>query len=205
MFTAARTEQATAELRDLGRKGLVRKGTFEGPEATPRELRTLTERGHQLVRARHLVPEDQSIHHGFVKLRDANHDADLYVLYQREAARIEKEGGRTLRVILGYELERKVNRDIAHFGTDARPEIARRHGLRVVGKKIPIPDLRIEYETAEREPGSVTLELVTEHYRGATVAQKVRAGFSLYAPHGGTAHLRRVVDQQALHAEISSL
>jgi hypothetical protein len=198
-----RTEQASAELQDLLRKHLVHKGTFEGPEATPRELLTLTERGHELVRA--VVPEDQGIYHGFVQPRDANHEADLYLLYQKEAARIEKEGGRTLRVILDYELRRKVNRDITHFGTGARLEIARRHGLRVVGNKIPIPDLRIEYETGEGERESVNLELVTENYRGSSLAQKVRAGFSLYAPHGGTAYLRRLLDQQALHAEISSL
>jgi hypothetical protein len=200
-----RTDEASAQFQGLVRKHLVRKGIFEGPEATPRELLTLTERGHQLVRARRLVPEDQAVHHGFLKPRDANHDADLYLLYQKEAARIEQQGGRTLRVVLDYELKRKVNRDIAHFGTDAHREIARRHGLRVIGTKIPIPDLRIEYETGEREPASVDLELVTEHYRGASVAEKVRAGFSLYAPHGGTAHLRRLLDHQALHAEIFSL
>jgi hypothetical protein len=198
-----RTDEASAELRDLVRQHLVRRGIFEGPEASLRELLTLTERGHRLVRT--LVPEEQAVHCGFFKPRDTNHDADLYLLYQKEAARIEKQGGRTLRVVLDYELKRKVNRDIAHFGTDARREIARRHGLRVIGTKIPIPDLRIEYETSEREPASVDLELVTEHYRGASVAEKVRAGFSLYASHGGTAHLRRLLDHQALHAEIFSL
>jgi hypothetical protein len=197
------TEQASAELRDLARKGLVRKETFEGPEATPRELLTLTERGHQLVRA--LVPEHQAVHYGFVQPRDANHDADLYLLYQKEAARIEKAGGRTLRVVLDYELRRDVNRDITHFGTEARLEIARRHGLRVVGNKIPIPDLRIEYETGEGERASVNLEVVTENYRGSSLAEKVRAGFRLYAPHGGTGYLRRMLDQQALHAEIFPL
>jgi DNA-binding MarR family transcriptional regulator len=198
-----RTDEASAALRDLVRRDLVRKGTFEGPEASPRELLTLTEQGHELVRA--LVPEDQEIHHGFTKPREANHDADLYLLYQKETARIEKAGGRTLRVILDYELKRKVNRDLTHFGMDARPEIARRHGLRVVGGKIPIPDLRIEYETGEGERASVNLELVTENYRGPTLAEKVRAGFSLYAPQSARAHLRRVLDHQAPDAEIFSL
>ncbi|MGB9068872.1 MAG: hypothetical protein WCC21_09895 [Candidatus Acidiferrales bacterium] len=198
-----RTDEASAELRDLVRKHLVRRGSFEGLEAAPRDLLTLTERGHQVVRT--LVSEDQAIHYGFVRAREANHDADLYLLYQKEAARIEKEGGRTLRVILDYELARKVNRDIAHFGTESRPEIARRHGLRVIGGKIPVPDLRIEYETSERERAGVNLELVTEHYRGASVAEKVRAGFSLYAPHHGAAYLRRLLNHHALHAEIHSL
>jgi len=200
-----RQDQAGADLQNLIRKGLVRRGTFEGPEATPRELLTLTRRGHRLVRAGRMVPQDQAIYHGFVKPREANHDADLYLLYQKEAARIEKEGGRSLRIVLDYELKRKVNRDIARFGTTARKEIAERHGLRVVRNKIPIPDMSIEYETREGDMARVNLELVTEHYRGRSVAEKVRAGFALYTPHGEADHLRRVLDQQELTAEILSL
>ncbi len=200
-----REDQAGVDVQDLIRKGLVRKGTFEGPEATPRELLTLTRRGHRLVRAGRMVPRAQAIYHGFVKPREANHDADLYLLYQKESARIEKEGGRSLRIVLDYELKRKVNRDIARFGTTARKEIAERHGLRVVRNKIPIPDMRIEYETREGDMARVNLELVTEHYRGRSVAEKVRAGFALYTPHGEADHLRRVLDQQELTAEILSL
>jgi hypothetical protein len=202
---AANKDDAARDLQSLIRQGLVRKGTFNGPELTPRELLTLTRRGHRILRASRVVSDDQAIYHGFVKPREANHDADLYLLYQKEAARIEKEGGRNLRVILDYELKRKINRDIARFGTTARKEIAERHGLRVVRNKIPIPDMRIEYETREGEMDRVNLELVTEHYRGRQVAEKVRAGFSLYTPHGEADHLRRVLDQHELTAEILSL
>jgi hypothetical protein len=202
---AGREELALADIRNLVRKGLVRKGTFQGPEASPRELLTLTKRGHGLVRARRLVREDQAIYHGFVKPKDANHDADLYLLYQREAARIEKEGGRNLRIILDYELKRKVSRDIARFGTPAREAIAHHHGLRVVRNKIPIPDMQIEYETRDGEMARVNLELVTQHYSGSRIAEKARAGFSLYTPHGEADHLRRVLDQHELTAQILSL
>ena len=145
------------------------------------------------------------MYHSFVKPREANHDADLYRLYQKEIARIEEKGGKNLRVVLDYELKRKINREIARLGTDARPEIAARHGLQVVRNKIPIPDLRIEYETREGDAARVNLELVTEHYRGSHVADKVHAGFSLYTPHGEADHLRRVLDQHELTAEILSL
>jgi hypothetical protein len=202
---AGREEQVRPDIQNLVRKGLVRKGTFEGAEATPRELLTLTRPGHRLVRANRLVAEDQVIYHGFVKPKEANHDADLYLLFHKEAARIEKEGGSNLRIVLDYELKRKVNRDIARFGVTARKEIAERHGLRVVRNKIPIPDMRIEYETREGDMARVNLELVTEHYRGRSVAEKVRAGFSLYTPYGEADHLRRVLDQQELTAEILSL
>jgi hypothetical protein len=202
---AGNRELADRDVHNLIRQGLVRKGTFEGPEANPRELVTLTKRGHHLLRANRLAPQGQAVYYGFVKPREANHDADLYRLYQKEAARIEEKGGRNLRVILDYELKSKINREIARLGTEARPEIAARHGLQVVRNKIPVPDLRVEYETREGDAARVNLELVTEHYRGRHVADKVHAGFSLYTPHGEADHLRRVLDQRELTAEILSL
>jgi hypothetical protein len=199
------TDEAGRDTQRLIRLGLVRNGIFAGPEATPRKLLTLTRRGHRLLRANQLVPRDQAVYHGFVKPKEANHDADLYLLYQKEAARIHSDGGKNLRVILDYELKRKINRDISRFGAAAKDEIAERHGLRVIGHKIPVPDMRIEYENREGELARVNLELVTEHYRGRSIAEKVRAGFSIFTPHGEADHLRRVLDQQELTAEILSL
>src|SRR5262249_40311631 len=152
-------EKAQHAIENLTRLGLVRKETFEGPEANSWELLTLTKRGHRLLRANRLVPQSQVVYHGFVKPREANHDADLYRLYQKEGARIESEGGRNLRVVLDYELKRKINRELARLGTDARPEIAARHDLSVVRNKIPVPDLRIEYETRDGDTARVNLEL----------------------------------------------
>ena len=51
----------------------------------------------------------------------------------------------------------------------------------------------------------VDLELATEHYRGSNLAEKVRAGFSLYARSQDAPGLRRVLDQKELTAEILSL
>jgi hypothetical protein len=193
---------AQSDVDYLISRGLVRRGTFAGPEATPRELLTLSSHGHRLLRANVLVPRDQAVHHGFIKPKEANHDADLYRLYQKEAERIRSEGGTNIRVILDSELKRKINRDVARFGVEARPEIAERYGLRVVRHKIPVPDLRIEYQTRDKEMARVDLELVTEHYRGRSLGEKVRAGFRLFAPRGEADHLRRVLDQQELTAEI---
>jgi hypothetical protein len=198
-------EEMQDDLRNLLRQGLVRKGTFEGPEGIPRELLTLSKAGYRLLRANRLVAKDQVIYHGFVKPREANHDADLYVLYQKEVARIQEKGGRPVRVVLDFELKKRINHDFAKFGTEARKEIATRHGLRVVRGKIPVPDMRIEYERPDGEMERVDLELVTEHYRGRSLADKVRAGFSLYTPRGEGDRLRRVLDQRELTAEILSL
>jgi hypothetical protein len=152
-----------------------------------------------------MVPREQSVYYGFVKPREANHDADLYTLYNKEIARILKEGGRNPRVILDFELKRKINRDVAKLGREARPEIARSHGLRVVRGRIPVPDVRIEYEKPDGQMARIDLELVTEHYRGRSLADKVKAGFSLYTPRGEGDRLRRVLDGQELTAEIFSL
>lgn len=68
-----------------------------------------------------------------------------------------------------------------------------------------MPDLRIEYETPDQEHTRVDLELATEHYRFSNIAQKVRAGFSIYARAQDASNLRRVLDQHELTAEILSL
>jgi DNA-binding HxlR family transcriptional regulator len=193
------------DVQNLVRQGLVRRGRFQGPEASPRELLTLTNRGLRLLKATRTVSDSQVLYSGFVKPREANHDADLYRLYQKEASRIEQQGGRIRRVVLDFEIKRKVNRDIAKLGPGARPEIAVRHGLQVVRNKIPIPDMQIEYESRDGDMSRVNLELVTEHYRGRSVAEKARAGFSMYTPRGEGDKLRRVLDQQELTAEILSL
>ena len=202
---AGEREALAKDVQNLVRQGLARRGRFQGPEGSPRELLTLTKRGQRLLRANHLVSQGQVIYSGFVKPREANHDADLYTLYQKEAGRIEQKGGRIRRVVLDFEIKRKVNRDLTKLGPDARPEIAARHGLQIVRNKIPLPDMQIEYETRDGDMGRVNLELVTEHYRGRNVAEKARAGFSLYTPRGEGDKLRRVLDQQELTAEIFSL
>lgn len=198
-------EEIKHDLSNLLRQGLVRKAIFNGPENIPRELLTLTKRGQRLVRANVLVPRHQAMYSGFAKPREANHDADLYKLYNKEVARILQQGGRNPRVVLDFELKRKINHDIARLGREARPEIAAQHGLRIVRGRIPIPDVRIEYEKPSGDLARVDLELVTEHYRGRSLADKVQAGFSLYTPRGEGDRLRRVLEGQELTAEILSL
>jgi hypothetical protein len=194
-----------ADLRNLVRQELIRNGTFDGSEATPRELLTLSKAGFRMLCANRLVAKEQAIYCGFLNPRETNHDADLYVLYQKEAARIQGQGGRPVCVVLDFELKKRINLAFAKFGTEARKEIAECHALRVVRGKIPVPDMRIEYERPDGEMARVDLELVTEHYRGRSIAAKVLAGFSLYTPRGEGDRLRRVLGQHELTAEIHSL
>jgi hypothetical protein len=101
-------------------------------------------------------------------------------------------------------------RDLARLeqqppGPEARHEIAARHGLVVIGNKIQIPDLRLEYETADCERRQLDLELATRNYRQRALAQKAKAGFSLYAPSEDASKLRRVLDKAELTTRIFTL
>ena len=173
-------------------------------------LFALTRRGARLARSSGVVPEGQAIYHGFVKPREARHDADLYRLYHAHAEKIEQAGGRLTRVILDYELKRDLNRELAALSPElqtdeARERIAGRHGLAFVNGKIPVPDMRVEYDTADMEHRHVDLELATRSYRPRALAEKAKAGFSLYARRDDAQRLRRVMDEREITAEILSL
>jgi hypothetical protein len=145
-----------------------------------------------------------------LKPREVRHDADLYRLYQKEANRIERGGGRPVRVLLDYELKRNLNRDLAQMGPEkddpnAKERIAEKHGLQVVNGKIPVPDLRVEYETPELELRHVDLELATRDYRPRAMAAKAAAGFSLYGRSEDASRLRRVLDEREITARILTL
>jgi hypothetical protein len=62
-----------------------------------------------------------------------------------------------------------------------------------VGNKIPVPDLRMEYETRGGDMGRVDLELATEHCRPRQIAEKARSGFSLYASPSDADRVRRAL------------
>jgi len=203
-------DRANADVQNLLRQGLVAEKAIPHSDTSPRRLLTLTKQGHLVLTVTKGIRKNQAIHYGFTKPREAHHDADIYRMYYSAAEKIERQGGRNLRVILDYELKKRVYRDLAKLGpnresTAKKKEIAERHGLQLVRGKIPLPDLRIEYETREGEIARVDLELATEHYRGRTLAEKVRAGFSIYAHAQDAAGLRRVMDQRELTAEILSL
>jgi len=51
-----------------------------------------------------------------------------------------------------------------------------------VNGKIPLPDLGIEYETPDHEQACIDLQLATKDNRARNLAEKGKAGFSVYAP-----------------------
>jgi hypothetical protein len=115
----------------------------------------------------------------------------LYRLYQAEADRIESEGGRVSRIVLDYELKRDYQ---TFLNRPDRPEDADRvddmeafaamSGLPIVDDHLELPDLRIEFETADGRLEHRDVELVTEHYSRGQLAGKTAAGFALYRAAG---------------------
>lgn len=198
------------DVRRLKEQGLVSERRLAVSGRKTLRVFALTKNGKRVVRTTNHLPEEQRIYHGIVKPREAKHDAELYRLFQAEAARIEKAGGKPLRVILDYELKGNLNRDRARLANQkddpkAIEGLAEKHGLAVVNGKIPLPDMRIEYQTAELELRHVDVELATRHYRPRGIAAKARAGFSLYSHREDAPRLRRILDEQELSARIFAL
>src|SRR5713101_6106472 len=203
-------ERMEKDIRGLARQSLVTDRTVEISQKKTLRVVTLTKAGHRLLKNTNQVPDDQPIYHDLVKPREVKHDADLYRLYQKEAARIERGGGRPVRVLLDYELKRNLNRDLALLGPDKddpneKERVAEKHGLQVVDGKIPVPDLRVEYETPEAELRHVDLELATRDYRPRAMAEKASAGFSLYGRAEDASRLRRILDEREITAGILTL
>lgn len=203
-------ERMDEDIRRLARHSLVSDKTVEISQKKTLRVVTLTKTGHRLLKNTNQLPDDQPIYHGLLKPREVKHDADLYRLYQKEAARIERGGGRPVRVLLDYELKRNLNRDLAQMAPEkddpnAKERIAEKHGLQVVNGKIPVPDLRVEYETPEFELRHVDLELATRDYRPRAMAEKAAAGFSIYGRSEDASRLRRVLDEREITARILTL
>jgi hypothetical protein len=203
-------ERMNSDIRHLARQSLITDQTVEIPRKKTLRIVTVTKTGHRLLRNTNQLPAGQPIYYGLAKPREVSHDADLYRLYQKEVEAIERRGGRPLRVFLDYELKRNLNRDLARLGPekdnpDRKSEVAENHHLVLVNGKIPVPDLRVEYETAELELRHVDLELATRDYRPRAMAEKVSAGFSLYGRSEDTSRLRRVLDRRKITARILTL
>jgi hypothetical protein len=203
-------ERMNSDIRHLARQSLITDQTVEIPRKETLRIVTVTKTGHRLLRNTNQLPAGQPIYYGLAKPREVRHDADLYRLYQKEVEAIERRGGRPLRVFLDYELKRNLNRDLARLGPekdnpDRKSEVAENHHLVLVNGKIPVPDLRVEYETAELELRHVDLELATRDYRPRAMAEKVSAGFSLYGRSEDTSRLRRVLDRRKITARILTL
>jgi hypothetical protein len=194
------------ELRQGGQKRKARPGETH--------YLTLTPEGKRVAEALRTNPH-QVLYSGLRKPHELRHDAALYVMFQEAQADLLKRGLQPTRILLDYEFKGRLNKDLLSAKKLGQPErrrrleeIAHRNGLTVVDGAIPLPDLRVEYESPEGERGFCDLEYVTPNYRAAGLIPKALAGFQLYAhaDGGGTARGRRILDEiPSLAARIISL
>ena len=202
--------QMEGDVRNLARHGLVEQRTIEGHSSYSTKVLTLTKDGQRLLERAQLVSNRQATYHGFVKPKEARHDADVYRLYQKVAKEIERSGGKVRRVVLDFELKKDLYKKLSRIqpDKDARYErifIANQFDLKVVDGKLPIPDLRIEYEDDCRDVHCLDLEIATCDYRPQGLSEKAKAGFHMFARQQDHAKLRRVLDTQEISAKIFSL
>jgi hypothetical protein len=176
------------DLRSLTEQGLVQTKTV-AVNRQPVAVVVLTRAGRDVLDA-NVTPHDgrrQEFHAGLVKPREIAHDSQIYRLFEAEGERIEAEGGRIQRVVLDYELKREyqtfLNRADKSYDADPREDLERfaeDAQLPVIDGHLELPDLRIEYETADGRLEYRDVELVTEHYSRSQLAGKARAGFAMY-------------------------
>ena len=188
------------DLRYLRQRGLVethfvnarRDGRLDKVERI--EVVTLTNAGRGLVRQTGELPSDQVVYAGLVKPREAEHDAQIYRAYLKEASRIEDGGGSNLRVKLDFELKSEVQKAVysakyaapERDGSEIKREVAAHFELPYTNERIQFPDARIVYDQKQDQDqgsrsGHADIEVLTAAYRSGHLQAKAQSGFHLYA------------------------
>ena len=205
------TQALQTDLRYLAERDLVRVNTVparnDGRWVRPEriEVVTLTKYGKQLASETGKFPLDQRLYHGLVKPREVEHDTQIYRAYLKEVERIERGGGKNLRVELDFELKHKVQKAI--YGArkaepdrdlgEIRREVAQRLDLPYLRNKIEIPDARIHYEPDQGSQAAFSdIEVVTAAYRPKHLRAKEQAGFRTYASSSDRAALSARIEDE---------
>ena len=153
----------------------------------------LTDRGRDVLEGHPLDrdgTERQKFHAGVSRPRELRHDAQLFGAYREVEKRLHGKGAQIQRVALEVDLKREYQQFLQEHNrnrpdSDGRPERdereiaawAREHDLPYFDDHVHFPDFRIEYEMDGRDHHE-DVEVVTDNYRGAHAASRVRAGFT---------------------------
>jgi hypothetical protein len=162
------------------------------------EVVTLTMAGRSFLIKEGDLPKDQRVYAGLVKPREVEHDSQIYRAYQKEAERIERSGGRNLRVRLDFEIKADVQKaiyaerkaDPKRDMQETKQQVAERFELPFLDGKIQIPDARIDYDLPNEtgqdinqgsRTGHQDIEVLTAAYHAGHLRSKAQAGFRNYA------------------------
>lgn len=185
------------------------------PGSSPEKIRllSLTKAGRKLASNQTGSDRSQVLYAGLVKEREALHDSNLYPVYLAHAARLDSQGAVIRRVRLDFELKRTYLRELRRREKNApkaspdivKTAVAAQFELPIVDGKVQFPDLRIEYEMPGSGMAKADIELATASYHHRHIAQKARAGFTIYADPAERGHLGATIrDDHDLMAEILS-
>jgi hypothetical protein len=157
------------------------------------EAVVLTDRGWDVLDAHRRDrdgTEHQAFHAGVSRPRELRHDAQLFGAYREVEQRLRARGAQVTRVVLEVDLKREYQQFLQEHNrnrtdSDGRPDRdereiatwAREHHLPYFDDHVHFPDFRIEYELDGRDHQE-DVEVVTDNYRGAHAASRVRAGFT---------------------------
>jgi hypothetical protein len=188
---AGQYPQSQRDLRVLSAAGLLeRRSAVHQRSGKTFDVVVLTRRGRQAVVGR--ARSDgigQQFYAGLVKPQEIRHDVGIYRMYQRERESIEAAGGTLRRVVMDFEIKKRLMSELNRRGEDPRDmvrksAIAARHNVHIVNGRFVVPDLRIEYETRDGENARVDLELATGDYKASQLAAKRAAGMKVYSSSG---------------------
>jgi hypothetical protein len=186
-----RYAQWRRDLRVLVAAGLVaHRSAMHQKSGKTFDVVVLTPRGRQALTARAKTDgTGQQFYAGLVKSQEIRHDLGIYRMYQRERQTIEAAGGAIRRVVMDFEIKKRLMSELNRRGEDPRDmvrksAIAARHNVHIVEGRFVISDLRIEYETRDGEIARVDLELATADYKASQLAAKRAAGMKIYSSSG---------------------
>ncbi len=194
-FAASRT-LAGLERRGLLACSLVPRGRrgYQVFSLTPAGRDLIAERRRRRRREEddERAADDQRFWSGFGDVRQLAHDHRVFEAVMQDSEKLRAEGGRIRRVRLEPELRALLSSagETARVaaGPDAaraaRCREARRIGLAVFERDVPLPDALIEVEDARGRVVVRGIEVVSGSYTRAQVRAKRLAGFRLYSVPG---------------------
>jgi hypothetical protein len=182
----------SGDLRHLREAGLIETVRVPGHRdhavVLTKDGRSLLERHRDRDQEHH-----QTFYAGLKRVREVEHDLQVYRAYEHAEARLVQRGAHIERVVLDHELKSEYQRwlherDKDHDDYDGHPDRtpdeirdwAHEHDLPYFDDEVHFPDVRIEYEDPDGRWGREDVEVVTPHYRGAHGASVARSGFSCY-------------------------
>ena len=171
-------------INSMVRSGWMREHTAKGPKGRKFKVLTVTPKGAQ--RGKELAAKyglsRQVTWSGLVKRAELRHELAVYRAVQAEKAKLEARGCVVERIRIDAEMKREIARaTVTRAAAMERRRVARYLGLPMRQGRVLVPDAQLQYRDPDGRTGRANVEVVSEHYSGASIAAKAAAGFSIHS------------------------